>query len=341
MEFFNNHKSLFTATAALFLILTFFVAILPALNNQKDNAPLPSAQPMSEAAIKGKALYIANGCVACHTQQVRSVDMDKMFGARPTIAADYAHIKRQDVWRNTATLMGTERTGPDLINIGNRQPSEDWNLVHLYNPRAVVAESIMPSYPWLFVIKENPALDDKVIAIPEEFMKGKKGKVVATEDALNLVAYLQSLKQAELPQAAFPEFLYKRDSKNTSASIKKEGADAETVDLKSADGVALYATHCQACHQQNGKGLPGAFPSLAGSKVVLDENSEIFVDIIMNGYNARANEGFGPMPNVGTAANLNADEVAAIMNHEKTSWGNTGKKITPAEVQKLMDMVKK
>ncbi|MEO7531439.1 MAG: cbb3-type cytochrome c oxidase subunit II, partial [Sediminibacterium sp.] len=219
MEFFNNHKSLFTATEALFLILTFFVAILPALNNQKDNAPLPSAQPMSEAAIKGKALYIANGCVACHTQQVRNVDMDKMFGSRPTIAADYAHIKRQDVWRNTATLMGTERTGPDLINIGNRQPSEDWNLVHLYNPRAVVAESIMPSYTWLFVIKENPTLQDKVVAVPAEFMKGKKGKVVATEDALNLVAYLQSLKQAELPQgAAFPEFLYKRGAKSASAS---------------------------------------------------------------------------------------------------------------------------
>lgn len=340
MEFFNNHKNLFIATAALFLILTLFVAIMPALNNQKDNARLPNAERLSEAAKKGKALYIANGCVACHTQQVRNVDMDKMFGSRPSISADYADIERQDLWRNSASLMGTERTGPDLINVGNRQPSEDWNLVHLYNPRAVVAESIMPAYPWLFVIKENPALTDKVVAVPEEFMNNKKGKVVATEDALNLVAYLQSLKQTELPAGeAFPEFLYKRSAQ--SASAPKGGTETGATDVKSADGVALYATNCQACHQQNGKGLPGAFPSLVGSKVVLDENPEIFVDIIMNGYNARANEGYGPMPAVGTMAKLTADEVAAIMNHERTSWGNDAKKVTAEEVQKLIDMVKK
>jgi len=338
MEFFNSHKNLFITTAALFLILTLFVAIMPALNNQKDNARLPNAKRLTEAEEKGKALYIANGCVACHTQQVRNVDMDKMFGARPSISADYADIKRQDLWRNSASLMGTERTGPDLINVGNRQPSEDWNLVHLYNPRAVVAESIMPSYPWLFIIKENPTLNDKVVAVPEEFIENKKGKVVATEDALNLVAYLQSLKQTELPTGeVFPEFLYKRDGK----SVSKSESGKEITDAKIPDGVALYASNCQACHQPNGKGLPGAFPSLAGSKIVLDENSEIFVDIIMNGYNARANEGFGPMPAVGSMASLTADEVAAIMNHEKTSWGNDAKKVTPEEVQKLMDMVKK
>jgi len=339
MEFFNNHKSLFITTAALFLILTFFVAIMPALNNQKDNAPLPNAVPLSAAAQKGKALYIANGCVACHTQQVRNVDMDKMFGSRPSISADYADIKRQDVWRNTATLMGTERTGPDLINIGNRQPSQDWNLVHLYNPRTVVSESIMPAYPWLFILKENPTMDDVVVAVPEEFLKDKTKKVVATEDALNLVAYLQSLKQTELPTGAdFPEFLYKRNAKSAAVATSAGGEASEVI---AADGVALYATNCQACHQQNGKGLPGAFPSLAGSKVVLDEHPEIFVDIIMNGYNARANEGYGPMPNVGTMANLTAEEITAIMNHEKTSWGNDAKTVTVDEIQKLIDKVKK
>src|SRR5690606_19072768 len=162
-------------------------------------APLPNAEPLSEAARKGKALYIANGCLACHTQQVRHVEVDKMWRTRPSISADYAGRKRQDLRRTTATLMGTERTSPDLINVVNRQPSLEWNLVHLYNPRAVVSESIMPAYPWLFEIRENVGLDDVVVAVPEEFMGGKKGKVVATEDALNLVAYLQSLKQTELP----------------------------------------------------------------------------------------------------------------------------------------------
>src|SRR5690606_42016152 len=96
------------------------------------NAPLPNAEKMSDAARKGKAIYIANGCVACHTQQVRNIEMDKVWGSRPSIAADYADMRRQDIWRNTATLMGTERTGPDLTDVGDRQPSRDWNLGHLY-----------------------------------------------------------------------------------------------------------------------------------------------------------------------------------------------------------------
>ena len=130
MELFDNHKKLFSTAALFFIGLTLLVAIIPALNNQKNNKPLPNAEPLSEQAIKGKAVYIANGCVSCHTQQVRNIDMDKIWGERPGIAADYAANKRIDTWRNTATLMGTERTGPDLTNIGKRQPGIEWNLVH-------------------------------------------------------------------------------------------------------------------------------------------------------------------------------------------------------------------
>ena len=135
MEFFNNHKKLFITALGLFVALTIIVAILPAISNQENNAPLPNYVPLSEQAILGKKSFIANGCVACHTQQVRNVDMDKKWGDRPGIAADYASISRTDFWRNTATLMGTERTGPDLTNIGKRQPSVAWNLLHLYQPR--------------------------------------------------------------------------------------------------------------------------------------------------------------------------------------------------------------
>jgi cytochrome c oxidase cbb3-type subunit 2 len=329
MELFDNHKKLFGTAALFFIGLTILVAIIPALNNQKNNASLPNAVPLSKEAIKGKSLYIANGCVGCHTQQVRNVDMDKVWGERPSIAADYAGNKRIDTWRNTATLMGTERTGPDLTNIGTRQPSIDWNLVHLYNPRIVVKESIMPAYPWLFTIKKEPAKGDVVVNVPAEWLGGKQGKLVATKDALYLVAYLQSLKQTKLPDgSAAPEFLYKKEEK------KQTGSSAE----KEVDGVALYTANCQSCHQANGEGLPGAFPPLKGSAIVLDENPERMVDIIMNGYDAQPN--YGVMAAVGTNANLSPEEVAAIMNHEKTSWGNNAKKVTPEEIKKIMEFVK-
>lgn len=331
MDFFNNHKKLYTAAFLFFLGLTFLVAIIPAINNQNNYAPLPNAEPLSEEAEKGKAIFIANGCVACHTQQVRNVDMDKVWGERPSVAADYAGIHRTDFWRNTATLMGTERTGPDLTNVGNRQPGLDWNLVHLFNPRSVVKESIMPAYPWMFEIKDNPEEGDVVVPVPDEFLNGRKGKVVATEEALQLVAYLQSLKQTKLPDGSpAPEFLYKREVK------AQPGADGEA----ELDGAALYAANCQSCHQPNGEGLKGAFPPLKGSPVVLDDNPELMVNIIMNGYTGRISEGFGPMPPIGTNNNLKPEEIAAIMNHEKTSWGNNARKVTVAEVKKLMDFVK-
>lgn len=333
MEFFNNHTKLFTTAFLLFLVLTLFVCVFPAVNNQSNNAVLPNAVPLSEDAIKGKAVFVANGCVACHTQQVRNLDMDKMWGDRPSIAADYADNHRTDFWRNTATLMGTERTGPDLTNIGLRQPSKDWQLPHLFNPRIVVKESIMPAYPWLFTIKDNVATNDVVVNIPEEYLKGKKGKVVATEEALQLLAYLQSLKQVKLPDGApAPKFLYPTKVAANAISAKP-GEEPEL------DGAMLYANNCQSCHQANGEGLKGAFPPLKGSKIVLDDNPEIMVDIIMNGYNA--NDEYGEMPPVGKNNNLKPEEIAAIMNHEKTSWDNAAKKVTSAQVQKLIEMVTK
>ena len=331
MELFDNHKKLFRTAALFFVGLTILVAIIPAINNQKNNASLPNALPLSQEAIKGKNIYIANGCVACHTQQIRNIDMDKIWGDRPSIAADYADIKRTDFWRNTATLMGTERTGPDLTNIGNRQPSIDWNLVHLYNPRIVVKASIMPAYSWMFTIKKEPSKEDVIVNVPAEYLGGKQGKLVANKEALYLVAYLQSLKQVKLPDGSIaPEFLYKKEE-------KKEAGSTQTTEL---NGTTLYTANCQSCHQQNGEGLKGAFPPLKASKIVLDDNPEIMIDIIMNGYNGRAAEGFGAMPPVGTMNNLSAEEITAIMNHEKTSWGNNAKKITSDEVSKIVEFIK-
>lgn len=332
MNFFDNHKSLFTAAGLLFVVLTLWVCILPAIHNQQNIEPLPNAEPLSEAAIKGKAIYISEGCVACHTQQVRNIDMDKTWGSRPSVAADYAAIRRTDFWRNTATLMGTERTGPDLSNIGLRQPSLDWQLTHLFNPRAVVKESIMPAYPWLFVLKENSDIGDVVVNVPDEYLKGKKGKVIATPDAINLVAYLQSLKQTKLPDGTpEPDFLYPRKL----TAVDKPGAAEAAL-----DGAALYVSNCQSCHQPNGEGLKGAFPALKDSKIVLDDNPELMVEIIMTGYNGREQEGFGAMPAIGTNNNLTAAEVTAIMNHEKTSWGNNAKKVTTEEVEKIIELIK-
>ena len=328
MNIFNDHKKLFSIAGILFTFLTYIVVMMPAFQNQKNNAPLPGTKPLAGDAKAGKLIYIGEGCVGCHSQQVRNVEMDKMFGSRPGMAADYANIGRTSIWQNTATLMGTERTGPDLTDIGNRQPSKDWHLMHLYNPRAVIAQSIMPSYQWLFEIKETPTKTDVVVNVPAQFMYGKTGKVVAKKEALQLLAYLQSLKQTPLPDGSKPfEFLYKK-----TATVGGNTKNATT------DGKLLYTTNCQSCHQENGEGLKGAFPPLKGSAIVNGDNLELYVDIIMNGYDARPD--YGVMAGVGTNMNFTEVEVSAIINYERSSWGNAGKKVTQEEIKKIIDFIK-
>ncbi|MBK9505784.1 MAG: cbb3-type cytochrome c oxidase subunit II [Chitinophagaceae bacterium] len=330
MEFFDNHKKLFRTALVLFVGLTIIVAIMPAINNQENNAPLPGYEPLTQEAYLGKKSFIANGCVACHTQQVRNVDMDNVWGSRPGIPADYAGISRTDFWRNTATLMGTERTGPDLTNIGSRQPSLAWNLLHLYQPRAVVEKSIMPAYPWLFELKNELGEKDVEVVVPDAYRKGISGRIVATQEALQLVAYLQSLKQTPLPDGKLPmEFLYKK--KEIPVVVNGNNANLP-------DGKLLYTNNCMSCHQANGEGLKSAFPSLKGSPIVLGDDLELFVNIIMLGYDARPE--YAVMNAVGLDNNLTPEEVTAIINHEKTSWGNNAKTVTPEEVKKIMDFIK-
>jgi len=329
MVFFNNHKILFGSALMLFLFLTLYIAIIPALENQKINNPLPKqAKVLTEEEKAGKMVYIENGCVACHTQQVRNVEMDNVFGKRPSVPADFAINRRTDFWRNTANLMGTERTGPDLTNIGERQPSEEWHLIHLYQPRAAVAESIMPAFPWLFEEKTYLERGDVEVKVPEKFLKNKSKKIVPTQKALQLVAYLKSLKQVDYTDQIIPAFLYKQK--------KKEGAGNGGTDFP--DGAALFTANCAACHQANGEGVPGAFPPLKGSPIVTGGDLELYVTIIMKGYDPRPE--FATMPAVGEIAGFTPEEVTAIINHERTSWGNNAKKVTVEEVKVIMDKLK-
>lgn len=77
---------------------------------------------------------------------------------------------------------------------------------------------------------------------------------------------------------------------------------------------------------------------IKGSSVVLDYNPELYITIIMKGYDAR--EEYGVMPAVGNYANLTAEQVTAIIAHERSSWGNKARKIPVAEVQKITDFIK-
>ena len=97
--------------------------------------------PLTASAKRGRVIYAREGCAYCHTQQIRYLAKDvARFGAA-TLAwetiFDYPH------------LWGTRRIGPDLSREASVR-SADWQLSHLYAPRALVVDSVMPAFPWLF-----------------------------------------------------------------------------------------------------------------------------------------------------------------------------------------------
>lgn len=148
-------------------------------------------KPYTEAELRGRDIYIKNGCLYCHSQQPRPADYAPADAARgwgrPTVAGDYVY--------DNPVLLGTMRTGPDLMNIGVRQPSQDWNLGHLFQPRAYVAESNMPPFPYLFDVKDQVAEGEVEVKLPPEYQPEGK-HVIASQDALDLVAYLKSLNRS-------------------------------------------------------------------------------------------------------------------------------------------------
>lgn len=329
INFSKNHKQLVGVSFLIYFGLSLIIAVIPAYQIQDNNAPLPGEKPMTPQQKRGEAIFIANGCVACHTQQVRNVEMDKMWGDRPSMASDYVYSKdRMNFWQQSPSLLGSERTGPDLTNVGERQPSEDWQYLHLFNPRSVVPQSIMPAYPWLFTVKAGPDSTDKVVNVPAKFRNGINGTIVASADAKALVAYLLSLKQVKLPSAETPTFI---QIQKTAAAVASGGAPGVAGAAK-LNGAQLFETTCAPCHQSTGEGIPGSFPPLKGSPIVNDKSPDLMIRIILNGYSARVPE-FGVMP--AFKDKLSDDEIAVIMTHERSSWGNNAPAVTADEVKKI------
>lgn len=319
MNFHVNHRLLYGTAFGGFVALTLIIAIFPALRSI-NTPPTPGVEPLSLQEERGRELYVSEGCSYCHTQQLRPVPHDRPYG-RPSAAGDYQYA--------TPQLLGTARTGPDLSDIGRRQPDETWHLVHLYNPRAVVKESVMPAYGWYFELKDRPEPGDTVVPVPPPYaLEGKK--VVARREALALLAYLLSLKQPQLDMAAFG-----------GAAVAEEGGPAETAPSEggadlAALGAQVYLSNCARCHQPNGEGTPGLYPPLKGSDTVTNRDFSRHVRIVLGGLVGESIGGrqyAGRMPPFADV--LTDREIAAAILHERTSWGNQAPAPAPEDVKKL------
>ncbi|MDB6020976.1 MAG: cytochrome-c oxidase [Pedosphaera sp.] len=159
---------------------------------QSTGVLYPSMRP--GLARQGEQIYRANGCNYCHTQQVRrkgfGADVERNWGGRAGVVQSI----NEDYLYDRPVMLGSQRIGPDLTNIGLRQTNEMLLMLQLYNPQALMSKSIMPPFRFLFE-KRKLALGAKpsVEALPQGLTGTPGYEVVPTDEARALVAYLLSL----------------------------------------------------------------------------------------------------------------------------------------------------
>lgn len=111
--------------------------------------------------------------------------------------------------------------------------------------------------------------------------------------------------------------------------------------IASINGADLYRKSCSSCHQENGQGLTNVFPPLISDDVVRSNDATQHIKIILFGLKGKVINGVKyatPMP--AWADQLSDEEVAAVVNHERTSWGNRANLVTSEEVRKVREAYK-
>lgn len=106
--------------------------------------------------------------------------------------------------------------------------------------------------------------------------------------------------------------------------------------VEGGTGAALYRTSCASCHQANGGGLEGVFPPLAGDPIVTADDPRRHIEVILFGLQGASIDGVDyPTAMPGWADQLSDTEVAAVVNHERTSWGNDAPLVTSDQIAQV------
>ncbi|RUM85103.1 MAG: cytochrome-c oxidase, cbb3-type subunit II [Candidatus Thioglobus sp.] len=169
-----------------------FVQIVPNLFDESLHKGTENVKPYTALQLTGRDIYIREGCVGCHSQQVRPLVAEVMRYGPRSKAGEHIY-DRPFLW-------GSKRTGPDLARLGGKY-SDKWHELHLINPREVVPPSIMPAYPWL---AKNKVKKDTVIAkmtllqsmghpYTDDEVKNAERMIEGKTEMQAIIAYLQTL----------------------------------------------------------------------------------------------------------------------------------------------------
>lgn len=162
MSLFAKHK-IIEKNATLLLVLSFVVVsiggiveIAPLFYLESTIEKVEGVRPYSPLELKGRDIYIREGCYLCHSQMIRPLRDEVERYGNYSLAAEsmYDHPFQ---W-------GSKRTGPDLARVGGRY-SDAWHVDHMEKPQALVPESVMPPYPWLARTRiDSKNIEDLLVA---------------------------------------------------------------------------------------------------------------------------------------------------------------------------------
>lgn len=194
-ETIEKNAGLMIVLIAIVVSIAGLVQLVPLFFDKTTTQPIPGVKPYTALQLEGRDVYLAEGCYLCHSQMIRPLRAEVERYGHYSVAGEsvYDHPFQ---W-------GSKRTGPDLARVGGKY-SDEWQRLHLRQPRDLVPESIMPAYTWL---QHQPAEVDKIqakmramrtLGVPytdEQIANAPKELEGKTkEDAL--IAYLQSLGTA-------------------------------------------------------------------------------------------------------------------------------------------------
>ncbi|MDX9718065.1 cytochrome-c oxidase, cbb3-type subunit II [Thauera sp. WH-2] len=161
--------------------------------DQKGNAL--DVKPYDPVRLVGRDIYVREGCYNCHSQMIRPFRAETERYGHYSVAGEFIY--------DHPFQWGSKRTGPDLARVGGRY-SDEWQRVHLLNPRDVVPESNMPAFPWLDRPIQGDDIQDRMRALNKVGLhKYSDEEIAAAPAALEgkteldaIVAYLQGLGTA-------------------------------------------------------------------------------------------------------------------------------------------------
>ena len=168
------------------------VEIVPLMFSSDTTEPAEGIEPYSPLRLAGRDVYVREGCYNCHSQMVRPFRSETERYGPFTTAGETVYDR--------PFQFGSKRTGPDLARVGGRY-SDDWQRLHLMDPRALVPESNMPGYPWLAERLVDPDLITaklkalQMIGDPytDDQIAGAAAAVEGRSELDALVAYLKEL----------------------------------------------------------------------------------------------------------------------------------------------------